>query len=250
MEQNRTEREFVAKKKCAQWQRIIVIISESMKECVAGKQRTRPMEIQWQNERDGTIKRAALGMFIIQEEKQKITISHNMLNSLNDTIAHTAHWRCTRACAQTPSPAAAQLLGPGCIVIYVWYRMQRAICFRPTNRNPFWIAQAQQALNSPNPSNRHRWWWWWWSARTSFTFKTNMFSRWCWMQLLPFVCRMNESEKKKPIAAFETSSTRFYQLDKLTTILFDVPLTCRAHNVCVCVCQVHSFLVFFLVLYF
>lgn len=82
-----------------------------MKECVAGKQRTRPMEIQWQNERDGTIKRAALGMFIIQEEKQKITISHNMLNSLNDTIAHTAHWRCTRACAHTPSPAAAQLLG-------------------------------------------------------------------------------------------------------------------------------------------
>lgn len=31
-----------------------------MKECVAGIQRTRPMEIQWQNERDGTIKRAAL----------------------------------------------------------------------------------------------------------------------------------------------------------------------------------------------
>lgn len=137
MEQNNTERIRSEKEMCTMTTNNSNNIRIDERMCGWNKTHKANGDIQWQNERDGTIKRAALGMFIIQEEKQKITISHNMLNSLNDTIAHTAHWRCTRACAHTPSPAAAQLLGPGCIVIYVWYRMQRAICFRPTNRNPF-----------------------------------------------------------------------------------------------------------------
>lgn len=61
-----------------------------MKECVCTANANAKKDNSDCNEKKNT-----LGMFIIQEEKQEITISHNMLNSLNDTIAHTGEKKST-----------------------------------------------------------------------------------------------------------------------------------------------------------
>lgn len=121
-----------------------------MKECVCCKRKSKKGQQRMQQQ-----KKKTHGMFIIQEEKQEITISHNMLNSLNDTIAHTGKnsIQCILCMDEQPRSLVSNT---------------KSHCLRFTNRNPFWIAKHNEhKLHQPSCGCG----WYWWTARTRLHLK-------------------------------------------------------------------------------
>ena len=135
------------------------------------------------------IYKKTLGIFIIQEEKQEITISHNMLNSLNDTIAHTAvcGWRRRRRRKKSAvATATAAANGVGCICYLCLVSNAKSHCCRPTNRNPILNMATISAQKQPT-----KWWWWWWSARSRLHLKQIRFRGGCWIAIVTICFEMH-----------------------------------------------------------